>query len=51
MPAISSTNSRCVMRRIVNAYFAPSGSPWKIDDSGNRISVAANEPPKITMAA
>jgi len=25
--------------------------PWKIDDSGNRIRVAENEPPKMTIAA
>ena len=39
------------MRRSVNANLAPSGRPWKIDDRGKRMSVAAKEPPKITMAA
>ena len=39
------------MRRNVKANLAPSGNPWKIEASGNRIRVAANEPPKITMAA
>ena len=39
------------MRRIVKANRAPSGRPWKIEDSGKRIRVAANEPPKMTMAA
>ena len=39
------------MRRSEKANLAPSGSPWKIEASGKRISVAANEPPKMTMKA
>ena len=31
------------MRRTVKAYFIPIGRPWKIEDSGNRIRVAAND--------
>ena len=29
----------------------PSGRPWNIDESGKRIRVAANAPPKMTMKA
>ena len=36
---------------MVKANFAPSGRPWKIEESGKRIKVAANEPPKMTIAA
>ena len=39
------------MRRIEKANLAPSGRPWKIEESGKRISVAAKEPPKMTMNA
>jgi hypothetical protein len=50
-PAIWSTSSRWVVRRIVNANLAPSGRPWKIETSGKRIRVAENEPPKMMMRA
>jgi hypothetical protein len=36
---------------MVKANLAPSGSPWNIDDSGKRISVAANDPPKMMITA
>jgi hypothetical protein len=38
-------------RLIVKANFAPSGMPCRIALSGNRIRVAANEPPKMMMTA
>ena len=37
--------------RIVKANLAPSGRPCKIAASGKRISVAANDPPKMMMIA
>jgi hypothetical protein len=39
------------MRRMVKTYLIPSGTPCRIEARGKRINVAANEPPKITMAA
>ena len=40
-----------VQRRMVKANFMPIGRPWKMQDSGKRISVAAVAPPKMTMKA
>jgi hypothetical protein len=51
MRASSSTKSRAERRLIVKANFAPSGMPCRIALSGNRINVAANEPPKMMMTA
>ncbi len=36
---------------MLKTNFMPSGRPWMIEDSGNRIRVAAVEPPKMTMKA